>query len=173
MSNPKLAIDRRNLLVGALSSGAFLLMGCSAEQQAPTKARAKTAATPSPGRPTLVMHKDPNCGCCTNWARIAQRAGYTVSIVEEADMSVLKQRLKVPAQLASCHTTVANGLVIEGHVPIAHVQRLLTARPQGIRGIAVPGMPAGSPGMEMPDGSKDNFDVVGFYADGKTRVFTA
>lgn len=165
--------DRRSLLFGALATSGLVLLGCTPDEgKASNNASATAKAKSGPQRKAMVMFKDPNCGCCTNWAQVAQRAGYEVKIVE-ADMNAVKQRLKVPAELASCHTTVIDGLVVEGHVPLQHVRALLAKRPGGVRGIAVPGMPAGSPGMEMPNGRKDPFNVVAFFNDGSQRVFTA
>src|SRR3546814_12556556 len=88
-------------------------------------------------------------------------------------MAAVKTRYGVPGQLASCHTAVIGGYAIEGHVPMQHVARLLHDKPRDIRGIAVPGMPRGSPGMEMPDGSVDAFEVMAFGSDGKVSEFRA
>lgn len=163
--------NRRQLLFGALATSGLVLLGCSADEgKASGNASASAKSSSVPRTKAMVMYKDPNCGCCTSWAKVAQRSGYEVKIVE-ADMAALKQRLKVPAELASCHTTVVDGLIVEGHVPLEHVRTLLAKRPGGVRGIAVPGMPAGSPGMEMPDGRKDPFEVIAFFKDGGRRVF--
>ena len=86
-------------------------------------------------------------------------------------MAAVKERYGVPPDLASCHTAIVAGYAIEGHVPMQHVAQLLRDRPRDIYGIAVPGMPRGSPGMEMPDGSKDPFDVFGFDQSGIASVF--
>ena len=119
----------------------------------------------------MTVYKDPNCGCCTARAEVLRRdARYAVRVVA-TDMAAVKQRLRVPAELASCHTAVAGGYVFEGHAPPADVARLLVARPRGVIGIAVPGMPAGSPGMEMPDGRRDAFEVVAFKVDRTRSVF--
>ena len=118
----------------------------------------------------MVVHKDPNCGCCQSWADIAQRAGYAIQVVSEGDMPAVKARLRVPEELASCHTTEVNGLIVEGHVPLEAIERMLRARPQGLRGVAVPGMPAGSPGMEVPGGRREPYRVIAFFEDGRTSV---
>ncbi len=86
-------------------------------------------------------------------------------------MGSVKERLGVPADLASCHTTTVAGYVVEGHVPLDQVARLLRERPPGIRGIAVPGMPSGSPGMETPDGSAEPYQVIAFDDQGRTSLF--
>ncbi|HMQ42687.1 MAG TPA: DUF411 domain-containing protein [Paracoccus sp. (in: a-proteobacteria)] len=105
----------------------------------------------------MTVHKDPNCGCCTAWADLAQDASYEVAIIEDDDLYALKDRLGVPADMQSCHTVEVGGYVIEGHVPLQAVERLLSERPDAT-GIAVPGMPAGSPGMgDDPDA---RYDVV-------------
>jgi len=98
--------------------------------------------------PLVRVTKDPSCGCCDGWAAHIEAAGFPVQVVESADMGSLKQRLGVPAELASCHTAEVGGYVVEGHVPAAAIRRLLTERPEAT-GLAVPGMPAGSPGMDF------------------------
>lgn len=121
----------------------------------------------------LVVHRDPGCGCCHVWvAHMQQTARFEASVRDEADMPALKRRLGVPADLASCHTAEVAGFIIEGHVPAADVQRLLRERPRGVVGLATPGMPLGSPGMEQGDGTSEAFDVFAFRADGSREVFT-
>jgi hypothetical protein len=129
------------------------------------------AQTRAPVRPAMRVYRDPGCGCCTAWAAVARRAGFDVTVENVADMAALKARLGVPAALASCHTTVVAGLVVEGHVPIVAIDRLLAAPPRGIIGIAVPGMPVGSPGMEAPSGEREPFSVYAFDRAGRSRRF--
>lgn len=117
----------------------------------------------------LTVYKSPACGCCTGWVAHARRAGFAVRVIDVDDLVPIKTRLGVPAQLASCHTSVARGLVFEGHVPLADVRRFL-ARPQGL-GLAVPGMPLGSPGMEAPGGATRPYQVLAFDRQGRTRVY--
>ena len=152
-------MTRRTLIVAGLAAGA-LGAGCS-------------GAAPGSARPAMIVHKDPNCGCCKSWAEIAHKAGYPVRLADEADMAAVKTRLGVPAELASCHTTEVGGLLVEGHVPLDVVDRVLRQPVPGLRGLAVPGMPAGSPGMEMPDGRRDAYQVVGFFADGRMDVLAS
>jgi hypothetical protein len=114
--------------------------------------------------PKLVVHRDPSCGCCGAWTEHLRAAGFSVEIINESDMSGVKARLGVPQQLASCHTAEVDGYVVEGHVPVASIQRLLSERPKML-GLAVPGMPAGSPGMEGPD-AMDQYEVFLFDAGG-------
>lgn len=99
--------------------------------------------------PAMVVHKDPNCGCCTKWVRHLTDANFAVTVEETSNLSAVRARLGVPTALAGCHTAEIGGYVIEGHVPAAAIRRLLQERPQAI-GLAVPGMPPGSPGMEGP-----------------------
>ena len=119
----------------------------------------------------MMVYRDPSCGCCEAWTDLARQAGYQVELVDHPDMPAIKRRYGVPDELASCHTAIVGGYAIEGHVPLEEIARLLKERPSIIRGIAVPGMPRGSPGMEMPDGLKDRFRVMAFDASGKSRVF--
>ncbi len=97
-----------------------------------------------------TMFKDPNCGCCDEWAEHVREGMHAeVSVTQSADMAGVKDMHGVPAELRSCHTMIVEGYVIEGHVPAADIARLLEERPAGVVGLAVPGMPIGSPGMEM------------------------
>ncbi len=113
-------------------------------------------------RPPIVIHKDPNCGCCGAWAKHLERAGFPVTVVATATLPAVKQRLGVPGDLVSCHTAETEGYVIEGHVPVPAIVRLLAERPQAT-GLAVPGMPTGSPGME--GGAPEVYEVVLFAKD--------
>lgn len=109
---------------------------------------------------SMRVTKDPNCGCCGAWIEHMKANGFTAEIVNSDDMNAVKAKLGVPDDLASCHTAEIGGYVLEGHVPAASVKRLLAERPSA-RGLAVPGMPVGSPGMEV-GGREDTFDVVLF-----------
>lgn len=115
--------------------------------------------------PMVTVTKDPGCGCCDGWADHVRGAGFPVRVIESADVFSLKQRLGVPVDLSSCHTAEVDGYVIEGHVPAAAVKRLLAERPVGI-GLAVPGMPAGSPGMDFPGVQPEAYDVFLFNTSG-------
>lgn len=97
--------------------------------------------------PKVIVYKDPNCGCCQKWAEHVIAAGFPVDVIARNDMRAVKAKLGVPEDLGSCHTALVAGYVIEGHVPAAAVLRLLEQKPSAI-GLAAPGMPAGSPGME-------------------------
>lgn len=116
-----------------------------------------------PKATVLEVYRSPYCGCCGDWIAHMRDAGFQIDDRMLEDMTPLKAGLGVPEALQSCHTAVIDGYVIEGHVPAADVQRLLRDRPAAI-GLAVPGMPAGSPGMEM-GGASDAYDVIQFAAD--------
>jgi hypothetical protein len=120
--------------------------------------------------PVITVHKTPWCGCCGNWVEHLRAERFDVTVHEHQDLSPVRTRLDVPLALGSCHTAEVDGYAIEGHVPAADIRRLLTERPDGVRGLSVPGMPAGSPGMEMGH-RQDPFDVVAF-GKGEHRVFT-
>lgn len=119
-------------------------------------------------RPEVVVYKSPECGCCTGWADHVAANGYAVTTRDLPDLETVKKTAGVPAELQSCHTAVVGGYVIEGHVPASAIDRLLAERPS-VRGLAVPGMPIGSPGMEGPD--PEPYDVMSFDKSGKTSVF--
>lgn len=134
---------------------------------AATLASAAGAAPPSP---SIKVYKDPSCGCCTGWVEKLKQSGFRVTTIETADMSAVKSRLHIPDDLSSCHTGVINGLVIEGHIPPPDV-REYAQRTRKSLGIAVPGMPTNSPGMEVPDAPADPYTVWEFFADGSRRPF--
>jgi hypothetical protein len=123
--------------------------------------------------PTLMhVYKTATCGCCKAWVDRMQAAGFQVKVtdVEESALQAEKERRGVSANLASCHTAIVNGYVVEGHVPADDIRRLLAEKP-AVAGIAAPGMPRGSPGMETPGGAKDAYQVLSFTKAGKTAVF--
>lgn len=117
----------------------------------------------------ITVFKDPDCGCCKSWVDHLRKHGFDVTVRDTTDMSGAKRTGRVPEPLRSCHTAFVNGYVVEGHVPAADIRRLLKEKPK-VAGIAVPGMPAGSPGMEIGN-RVDKYDVVAFNRDGTTRVF--
>jgi hypothetical protein len=121
--------------------------------------------------PTVEVWKDPNCGCCKDWIAHMQANGFTVKTYETGN-NTARARLGLPEKFASCHTALVGGYVVEGHVPARDVQRLLKERPRAL-GLAVPGMPVGSPGMDGPEyrGRKDRYDVLLVNADGSSRIY--
>ncbi len=119
----------------------------------------------------IVVRRDPGCGCCEKWAAQVRAAfGRTVRIVNDPNRAAFDAQMGVPKALSSCHTAIINGMVFEGHVPVADMKRVLAAKPAGVRGLAVAGMPMGSPGMEMPGMAADHYAVFAF-GSGKQYVF--
>ncbi len=128
-------------------------------------------ATPALAATEAVMHRDPGCGCCEKWAAQVRKAfGRSVKVIDDANRPALQRRVGLPAGLASCHTALIDGMAFEGHVPVADMKRVLAAKPKGVRGLAVAGMPLGSPGMEAPGYPADRYNVIAF-GSGKTSVF--
>ena len=126
------------------------------------------ACTTAVSAAPIVMYRDAGCGCCLKWADHAEKGmGRTITVQDEANMRARKTALGVPPMLASCHTAVIDGYVIEGHVPAAEIKRLLETRPAGVKGLAVAGMPVGSPGMEYENRTQD-YRVIAFGADGQS-----
>lgn len=119
--------------------------------------------------PKMIVTRDPYCGCCEAWVEHIKAAGFPVEVVELPDVMPLKTRLGVPEALMSCHTGEIAGYVIEGHVPAEAIKRLVVERPQA-KGLAVAGMPIGSPGMEVPGQPLQQYEVILFSADAQ-RVF--
>lgn len=119
---------------------------------------------------TVTVYKSPTCGCCKKWVTHMQEAGFTVVSIDTDDMNAVKQKHGITGNLGSCHTATVGGYVVEGHVPAADVKRLLAERPS-IAGLAVPGMPMGSPGMEGVFNEK--YDVVAFDRSGGRSVFAS
>ncbi|MEO7999146.1 MAG: DUF411 domain-containing protein [Gemmatimonadaceae bacterium] len=118
----------------------------------------------------VTVYKDPSCGCCKEWVKHMQKAGFTVTATDTADMNAIKAKYGVPSALQSCHTAVVGDYVVEGHAPADVVQKMLLEKPNA-RGIAVPGMPQGSPGMEGP--TKDKYNVMLFDRLGKATVYAS
>jgi hypothetical protein len=156
-----------------MKTSALLLLGIAvASGQAWSATAGKPAAAPDApaALPTVVVFKDPSCGCCGNWVEHMRKHGFTVQVHDSADMAAVKRSMGVPAGKASCHTARVGGLVIEGHVPAGDVIRLL-AKPDGAIGLTAPGMPIGSPGMETPDGREQAYTVERINRDGSTSPF--
>jgi hypothetical protein len=139
------------------------------EASAPQAAATPAAVEKGPAV-RMVVYKTPTCGCCRAWVEHVQQAGFVVEVHDTADVQPIKNENGLPQHLASCHTALVDGYVIEGHVPADVIRKLLAERPQ-VAGIAVPGMPVGSPGMEVPGGRKDPYDIIAFARDGKVSVY--
>jgi hypothetical protein len=141
-----------------------LVTACAVVAAAP---RAFAAATTTP---PLEVWKMRGCPCCAGWTRHFEAAGFATTIHEVDDVGTVRAAAGVPADLGGCHTSKLGGYVVEGHVPLAAVQRLLAERP-AILGLAVPGMPTGSPGMEIAGEPAEPYEVIAFAADGSRSVF--
>lgn len=118
----------------------------------------------------ISVWRDPNCGCCTGWVAHLRAEGFAVEDQVVRSVAPVRRRLGTPADLLSCHAGEVEGFALEGHVPAAAIRRLLAERPEGVRGLAVPDMPVGSPGMEVAGRQPDTYDVIAF-GSGAPRPF--
>lgn len=161
-STPGREVARRAILKWSiLGAPALLAVGTAFACAAPPRVH------------VMSVSRDAGCGCCHGWTTLMQRSGrFETTLHDVADMPALKQRLGVPGDLVSCHTAEVDGYVIEGHVPAQDIVRLLNERPSGVRGLAVAGMPRGSPGMEQPGGAIDPFVVFAFRSGGARTLFS-
>jgi hypothetical protein len=121
-----------------------------------------------PPASVITVYKDPNCGCCMKWIEHLNKSGFVVMPKDMLKMDEVKSSMGVPKELQSCHTGIVDKYVIEGHVPADVIKKFLAEKPAD-KGLAVPGMPSGSPGME--GGRVDKYDIIAFSANGKTRVY--
>lgn len=140
---------------------------CSSADAAPDQALAQ-ATTTDPDLPTVLVYKSPTCGCCNGWVEHMEAAGFVVDARNTTDLMTVKRDGGVPPQMSSCHTAIIDGYVVEGHVPAEQVKQLLAERPE-VAGIAVPGMPIGSPGME--GANPQPYQVLSFSHAGEPAVF--
>ncbi|KXB31980.1 hypothetical protein AT959_02655 [Dechloromonas denitrificans] len=159
MNGSGIGIARRRLLLAGLGLGASLAL--------PSVARAATRA------PLVEVWKDPNCGCCSDWIKHIEDSGFAVRVFDTGNQAA-RQRFGLPERYGSCHTARVGGYVVEGHVPASDIRRLLAEKPAAL-GIAAPGMPVGSPGMDGPayGGRRDAHDVLLVLRDGSARVFAS
>lgn len=157
------------LFLGVL--GVTLFLSADAPVQAPTPV-AVAAGAPEvvldSGPGVVQVYKTPSCGCCSGWVDHLREQGFVVEVQDLANLNAVKASLGVDSDLMSCHTATVDGYVVEGHVPAGSLRRLLDERP-AVAGIAVPGMPIGSPGMEGPN--PESYDVVAFDRSGGRTVF--
>ncbi len=145
-------MNRRDWVVGALLLPAF-------------------SAWALPEHTLVEVWKDPSCGCCKDWVAVLQKAGFDVRVSDTGN-NAARAKLGIPAKLGSCHTARVSGYALEGHVPVREIKRLLREKPSAV-GLAVPGMPVGSPGMDGPfyKGRKDPYSVLLIQRDGSTSVY--
>jgi hypothetical protein len=144
----------RRAVLGLIGAGALALL--LSDARAAVRSRA------------IKVYKSPYCGCCGAWTKILVQAGYEPEVFKTNDLAPVKRRAGVPANLESCHTAFIDGYVVEGHVPVEAIKKMLAERPK-IVGIGVPDMPVGSPGMPGPD--PEPFSVIAFAADGRQTVY--
>ena len=123
-----------------------------------------------PGITEMTVYRSPSCGCCGVWVDHAKKHGFKIEDIKTEEMEAIKQQHNVPAELASCHTTIIDGYVMEGHIPADDIKRFLAEKPDDLIGLAVPGMPIGTPGMEARD-IKQPFQVLAFNDKGEVEVF--
>lgn len=154
-------MDRRSALLGL---GVAMLAACTRDAR-----DARPAATAAKKLPAMTVYKNEGCTCCDLWAKHLRNAGFTVEVHALDNMAPTKERVGVPAAMGSCHTGEVEGYFVEGHVPVEDVLRLLELRPDA-KGLTVPGMPLGSPGMEVP-GRNQPYEVLLVARDGTTSVF--
>ncbi len=172
--------SRRDFLVAlgglvGLAGIAGASTGLTAQPGRPSRAQSAIGLQPSSTSLTaapraITIYKDPNCGCCKLWVAHMQKAGFVATVHDTADMATVKSSMGVPDALQSCHTARIASYTIEGHVPADVIVKLLEERPEG-RGLAVPGMPMGSPGME--GGRAERYAVLLFDKTGKSRVYAS
>ena len=142
------------------------------QQEAAKVADVTRAATPGDARTKPVVHvwKAPACDCCHGWVEHLRAAGYPVEVEDVLDVAAIKREEGIPNELHACHTALVDGYLVEGHVPADVVARMLTERPR-VAGIAAPGMPVGSPGMEVPGMPAQPYEIFTFTAQGETSVY--
>ena len=160
----------RQGLVGAFVVVSLLSAIQSVQAHGDVKGDAVMPDTSRATGPKMTVYRSASCGCCTSWGSHIASAGFRIEDYVTEDVDAVKKARGISPQQASCHTAVVEGYVIEGHVPASAIQRLLSERPN-IRGLAVPGMPMGSPGMEVAGVEAERFDVLAIAHDGTTSVF--
>jgi hypothetical protein len=172
----------KRTLLGVLVLGSLTAMTACARAPKTTDGTAvaqATVASTASSKPVpraeatlahMVVHKSASCSCCGLWVDQMRAAGFDVEVHNEDNINPVKERVGVPLGKGSCHTAEVDGYFIEGHVPAADIKRLLAEKPDA-RGLLVPGMPAGSPGMEMPDGTVQPYTVELVGRDGSTQAF--
>ena len=154
---------------------AFAAIACSKSEPAPATEVAQSApsasvATPASATPVAIkVYKTPTCGCCKAWVEHLEQNGFKVEVVDMPDLSAVKTKYGVRPELQACHTAIVNNYVVEGHVPADLILKMINEKP-AIAGIAVPGMPMGSPGMEA-GGAKESYAVMSFDSTGKSSIY--
>lgn len=156
-------IIRIHLRAAMMAAALIAASGCS-KGSAPPADTISTAEALIP----IKVYKDANCGCCKEWVKHLEANGFKVETMDMPDLSLLKQKYGVKEELQACHTAIVGGYVVEGHVPADVIKQMLKEKP-AIAGVAVPGMPQGSPGMESA--TKERYNVLTFDRAGRTTVY--
>jgi hypothetical protein len=160
------------LAVGANVASAGDTPAPAAKPKTAAASSSRGLSSPVATKPVVLVHKSPTCSCCHKWVDHLRAAGFTVEVHDTVDLQAVKERVGVPPAKGSCHTAEVAGYFIEGHVPAEDVRRLLAERPQA-RGLTVPGMPIGSPGMEVPSMQAQAYSVLLVKRDGSTVEYAA
>lgn len=147
----------------------FLLTSVSFPADAVTRSLWDKETEIYPGPLKIIVYRSPSCNCCEGWMKHLTKHGFQIQEVKAEDMEVIKQKYNLPAKLASCHTAIINGYVIEGHVPADDIKRFLKQKPN-LLGLSVPEMPIGTPGMDTGN-QKEPFEVVSFSKTGTSTTF--
>ena len=168
-------------------TASFFVLGCGSEGRAADASASEspsltsmqemqtqaTAVSTAPAdAPTVMVYKAPTCGCCEGWVEHLRENGWEVTVEDRNDIDQIKNLLGIPVQLRSCHTAEIGNYLVEGHVPASDIRRLLEEGPR-VAGLSAPGMPIGSPGMEVPGREPQPYDVLAFDGDGRTTVFAS
>lgn len=161
---------KTNVIRVSLVAACVVLAACTSPEAETAEAPAEIALLATDGQPlpSVVVYKTASCGCCNGWVDHLRAAGFEVDARNVRDLMSVKRDAQVPVHMSSCHTALVDGYVVEGHVPADQIKRLLAERPE-IAGIAVPGMPIGSPGMEGRNAKR--YQVLTFDAQGQSSVF--
>ena len=157
----------------------FSVAACTKEEAQSASADARPDGAPSAAAPavsvssvssvpSVTVYKDPNCGCCSKWVEYMKQNGFNVTSIDTSDVASVKAKYGIGPELQSCHTAIIGDYAVEGHVPAEEIHRMLKEKP-AIAGLAVPGMPTGSPGME--GAIKEKYDILTFDRAGKTTVY--
>lgn len=155
-----------NLAIACIAIG---LAGCADSQQSSVSSLQPIASASAATQPEMVVYKNASCGCCKVWVEHMRKNGFLAKVNDVDNMNPVKERVGVPHGMGSCHTAEVGGYFIEGHVPAEQVLKLLKEKPKA-KGLTVPGMPIGSPGMEQGD-TKQPYEVHLVHEDGSTSVY--
>ena len=160
----------RKLLSTVIASGSLIILATSiADADSDSDSDDTAKSTSKSEIPHVIMHKNPGCGCCESWAEHLRSYGFEVESVPDENIIDFKLGRNIPGPLMSCHTAIIDGFFVEGHVPANDILKLLKERPEHVTGIAVPGMPLGSPGMEHP--RPQDFNTIALLSDGSAYIF--